>query len=43
MRQAIKQQDLKFLLDNDELLQAFHLYKDCKDSQYDFFRDFEEG
>ena len=43
VRLAIKQGDLKFLLDNDELLQAFRMYKDFKDPQYQFFRDFEEG
>lgn len=43
VRPAIKINDLNYLKKNDELLQGFELYRNSKDIQYQFYRDFVEG
>ncbi|CDW90862.1 domain and endonuclease exonuclease phosphatase family protein [Stylonychia lemnae] len=43
VRPAVKKLDYRFLKANDELMQAFELYRHSKDMQYRFYRDFIEG
>ena len=43
VRPAIAKGDYAYLKENDELIQAIKAYKNSKEFQYKFYRDFEEG
>lgn len=43
VRPAITKGDFRILKANDELMQAFELYRHSKDMQYRFYREFIEG
>ena len=43
VRPAIDKGDFRFLKANDELMQAFELYRNSHDLQYRFYKDFTEG